>query len=179
MTMLASTNGYVPSRTLKFQVGFLLAESKGQHSDNNLDFPRVQISEDMVVDYLRGTIRLSRTGEGILVQGTLTVAIPGECNRCLQETAVILSVNLEELFVHPPRTGEEFIVPETGVLDLAPLLRQEIFLTMPINILCQADCKGLCPECGQNWNEGICDCADKAVDPRLAALKALRDQVGD
>jgi len=40
-------------------------------------------------------------------------------------------------------------------------------------VLCRPDCAGLCPECGQNLNEGVCDCARDTIDPRLAVLRSM------
>ena len=60
-----------------------------------------------------------------------------------------------------------------GWLDLRQPLREQIMLAMPIHLLCRPDCKGLCTNCGQNWNEGPCNCSAEDLDPRLAALKNL------
>jgi uncharacterized protein len=175
-----STNGYVPARVLKFQLGFLLEGTRGQISETELDIPRLRVAEDVTVDFLRGTLRFSRTSRGILVQGTLHTTILMECRRCLTETPVALEIHLEELFIFQPNMGdapEEFSIGEDGILDMAPLLRQEIILETPITALCKPDCLGLCPECGKNLNEGMCACQRQALDPRLAALRALRDKL--
>ena len=58
-------------------------------------------------------------------------------------------------------------------LDLAPLVREDMLVSMPLQTLCRADCKGLCPQCGQNWNDGPCDCRDDEIDPRFAGLADL------
>jgi len=172
-----SDSGYVPARVLKFQLGFLLEGTRGQVSETELDIPRLRVAEDVTVDFLHGKLRFIRTGRGILVQGTLHTGIFLECRRCLTETPVALEIALEELYVFQPPTAEEFTIDEDGVLDLAPLLRQEIILETPITVLCKPDCLGLCPECGHNLNEGACQCQVEAVDPRLAALRALRDRL--
>jgi len=174
-----SHSGFVNSRVLKFQVGYLLNESKGTHSDIEIDIPRVRVSEDVVLDYLKGTLRFSRTSRGILVQGTLSTQIHGECNRCLVETVVDLDIPVEEIFVYPPETGADLTVADDGILDMAPLLREEIILDTPLGVLCKPDCAGLCPECGQNLNEGTCDCQKETGDPRLAALRALKDRLSE
>jgi uncharacterized protein len=170
-------SGYVSNRVLKFQVGFLLAEGKGHSSETELTIPRLRIADDLTVESLRGKLRFSRTSRGILVQGLLQAALNATCHRCLADTPLLLDVPLEELYVFPPEAEAEFTVAEDGILDLAPLLREETLLDIPSNILCRADCAGLCPECGQNLNEGQCDCASRAVDPRLAALLALRERL--
>ncbi len=60
-------------------------------------------------------------------------------------------------------------------LDLDDLLETAFILDMPTKFLCRDDCKGLCPKCGKNLNEGPCDCR-KDVDPRFAVLEQLLDK---
>ena len=57
--------------------------------------------------------------------------------------------------------------------DLDELLREDILLDLPSKYLCSPDCKGLCPKCGKNLNEGDCGCDRKEIDPRLEVLKSL------
>jgi len=163
---------FVNPRVLKINVGFILAESAGYQRTIELDLPRVRLG-DLELDYVRGALRLSRNSRGVLVQGTLESEIIGECARCLETTYVPVSFELEELFTYPPNAEEPYSVEETGILDLAPLLREEAILAVPMVVLCRPDCAGLCPQCGQNLNEGACDCAQEDPDPRLAGLRAL------
>lgn len=59
-------------------------------------------------------------------------------------------------------------------IDLAQLIREQIYLALPMKPLHAESCKGLCPNCGTNLNEKTCECDTAWVDPRLAALKNLR-----
>ncbi len=70
------------------------------------------------------------------------------------------------------------MVPETGLLDLEPLVREEMLLAIPINPICRLDCKGLCPICGGNLNETLCTHEDEEIDSRLSVLKTLLDENG-
>ena len=106
------------------------------------------------------------------------MCIRDRCVRCLTETIVPLDFTLDELFYYPPQSappGENY-VGEDGLIDLAPLVRELSLLSMPIKVLCQPDCLGLCQECGANLNEGDCGCDDGAIDPRLAALQQLLNE---
>lgn len=67
------------------------------------------------------------------------------------------------------------LVDESFKLDLDELLRSDILLELPYKYLCREDCKGLCPSCGKNLNEGPCSCNLHQVDPRLEVLKKLID----
>ena len=170
-------NGYVSNRVLKIQVGFLLNEGVGQSRDTEFDVPWMRVSNDLMLNYLRGVLHLSRTSRGILVQGTLKTSLQGECARCLSDMSVNLDIPIEELFVYPPEAYAEFTLTDDGILDLAPLLREEIILDTPIGVLCKPDCAGLCPVCGGNLNQTLCECEREDVDPRFAALKRLKDEV--
>ncbi len=171
--------GYVNNRILKIQVGFLLTDAVGQSRDVDFEVPQpLRIADDLTVDNLYGDLHLSRTSRGILVQGLIHTRIEGQCVRCLEKALIDLDVPIEELYVYPPEeAGAESIVADDGILDVAPLLREEIFLEMPIGALCKPDCAGLCPNCGKNLNEGPCDCEADNIDPRLAALKALKNDL--
>ena len=57
-------------------------------------------------------------------------------------------------------------------IELDDLVREELLLALPVNVLCREDCKGLCPQCGQDLNLGSCEC-EPEVDARLSVLKAL------
>ncbi|QSQ24915.1 DUF177 domain-containing protein [Pyxidicoccus parkwayensis] len=59
-------------------------------------------------------------------------------------------------------------------IDLDPIVREQLLLALPMNVVCREDCKGLCPQCGINRNEATCSCETKPVDPRLAPLKNIK-----
>jgi uncharacterized protein len=59
-------------------------------------------------------------------------------------------------------------------IDLSELMREQFYLALPMKPLCREDCNGLCAQCGTNLNTGTCDCAPVWEDPRLAALKQLK-----
>jgi len=58
-------------------------------------------------------------------------------------------------------------------IDVGLLIREQIYLALPMKPICRDDCQGLCSECGTNLNSSSCNCAREAVDPRLASLKTL------
>lgn len=166
-------NGYIGNRVLKLNVGFLLASGPGHSHETQFDVPEIRVSDDVDLRYLRGPLRLSRTKEGILVQGELHVGVDEECYRCLDTVLANVPITIEELYSYPPRRDSEFSVGEDAVLDLAPLIRDEVLIALDGGVLCRPDCKGLCPDCGANLNLTTCSCADENIDPRLAKLKEL------
>ena len=70
-------------------------------------------------------------------------------------------------------SGDDYIEAPDYKLDTDILLRDDILLELPSKFLCEKTCKGLCPKCGKNLNEGPCSCSAKETDPRLAVLKQL------
>jgi uncharacterized protein len=153
-------------------VGFLLAAGPGHIHETEFDVPAVRVADDVDLAFVRGTLRLSRTKEGILVQGNLHVGVENECYRCLDPVLNEMQIEVEELYTYPNTRMSEFSIGDDAILDLAPLLRAETIIADARGALCQPNCKGLCPNCGANLNHGPCDCQDD-IDPRLAKLKEL------
>jgi len=143
----------------------------------NFDFEEASLSlgEDLQLFDLNGALRLTRTGQGVYAQGSLQAALEQECVRCLTDFAQPLSARLDELFVYPPdkATDPQLAISENAILDLAPLLREIFLLDLPLQPVCQADCLGLCPECGENLNQHFHRHEELDIDPRLAVLKNL------
>jgi uncharacterized protein len=125
-------------------------------------------------------LRLESVIEGVLVTGTATVELRGECVRCLGEVSEQLEVDIQELFVHPESdaTEEEASRLEGDLLDLEPLLRDGVVLDLPFQPLCREDCQGLCAECGANLNDDPDHTHEAALDPRWEKLRRLEGGEG-
>lgn len=176
-------NTPVDKRFLCLNVGFLLKEGAGYSRDFTFDQPGPLHAEEVLIGDLQGVLHLTRTPQGILVQGTLHATTEVECVRCLEPFALPFALELSELFIPAwqipageAASATPYLIDEKGFIDLTPILREEAILAVPIRALCSPDCKGLCPQCGQNLNEGMCACEEEHVDPRLASLRALLDE---
>lgn len=115
---------------------------------------------------------------GVMVHGFVHTTWQGECRRCLGPAAGELRTEVRELFeeASDKRPDREETYPlHREQLDLAPLARDAVLLELPQAPLCAEACKGLCPSCGANLNEGGCPCEPQATDPRWAALDVLRN----
>lgn len=163
-----------PSR-LRFNFGFLVEADFGTIRTIELAYPEVRVSDDLTLRPLNGWFNATRTTEGIYIDGELNSTLTAECVRCLEDAVVPITIHLDELFYYPPQSAPEgeLVVGEDGFIDLTPLVRELSLLEVPIKVLCQPGCKGLCQECGQNLNLGECDCVPETIDPRLAALQQL------
>jgi uncharacterized protein len=163
------------SRVLRLNVGFLLKEGIGYSREFDFDEPVVQVADDLTVHDFHGAVSLTRTPQGLYAQGLLRARVDHECSRCLTAIDQPVSARLSELYHYPPESAppEALKVSDDVHLDLTPIVREDFLLSIPIQTLCRPDCKGLCPQCGKNWNEGPCDCPSDEVDPRWAGLAGL------
>lgn len=100
------------------------------------------------------------------------------CDRCLKPFDQPKSISCEYLLAERLENGgddDTIVVLDNGVVDIGDLARTAFILEMDTKTLCSEDCKGICPGCGVNLNQGSCVCK-KAADPRLAALAVLLEK---
>ena len=119
-------------------------------------------------------LRLESVMEGVLVSGTATAPLTGECGRCLEPVRDTLTVDLQELFAYTDgdEQDEDVHRMEGDLLDLEPVLRDAVVLALPLTPLCREDCAGLCAECGERLDDLPGDHTHDAPDPRWAALQS-------
>ena len=117
-------------------------------------------------------VGLEAIGEGVVADGQISAPWRAECRRCLKEVTGQVSVQFRELFERVPKEGETYPLDHEAV-DLDPLIREALLLALPLAPLCEAGCRGICPTCGADLNEGPCGCPPAGRDPRWAALDDL------
>ncbi|NCB50283.1 MAG: DUF177 domain-containing protein [Clostridia bacterium] len=118
-----------------------------------------------------------RNNAGILtINGKLTAEMVCRCDRCGAEFPSSKTTEISALITREedPEAPEAFQL-DGDFLDLDDMLETALILDMETKFLCSEDCKGLCPDCGKNLNEGPCGCR-KQTDPRLAVLEQLLDK---
>jgi uncharacterized protein len=136
-----------------------------------------------------GLVRLKFTftnvGRSILAEGLIEGNVSLSCGKCLSDFLFPFSCQLSEQFfsaLEPPNfleeeiSMEEFSIYSYGddnMIDLLEPIRQTVILNLPMHPLCQKGCKGLCPQCGKNKNEGDCTCSAEFKDERWAVLKDI------
>ncbi len=125
-----------------------------------LDTPDTQFLHEIAYDLLAQVQGLT-----LLVTGTLRTTATLRCSRCLKMFEQLLVVR--EFVVHRQLHGEDFA-------DLTADIREDILLELPQRALCGAQCKGLCPDCGQDLNEARCGCRPRADAGRWAVLDQLK-----
>lgn len=107
------------------------------------------------------------------VCGTVTCCIQGYCDRCLTRVDKEIELQFDQTFCKDEAENEDDYVYSTSLLDATKAVSDEIVLSMPSLLLCNDDCKGLCPKCGTNLNEKRCNC-DTARENPFSALKNLK-----
>lgn len=160
---------------IRFDVSVLTGARLGASLALNVDTGPQHLA-DLEVGFLRGTVQVIRVQGGLFLQGTVESQLKLECVRCLEPFVFPVTLELEETFRLPgtgPRPDGSYAVSDDGWLDLAPLLREQAWVAIPMKPLCRPGCKGLCPQCGANLNLESCMCDRIRIDPRMALLKDL------
>ena len=114
----------------------------------------------------------------------MSVDYSAACARCLSPVSGEFSLDLEKTVAPRDLLGDidedrldDYAIIEDGFLDMDEQLRAQLEMEFPARFLCRDDCRGLCQRCGKNLNEGECNCEEKEIDPRLAPLQKLLDEM--
>ena len=116
----------------------------------------------------------------ITLSATVYAHVTTRCARCGKPVEYDKETDVEFLLVKELEGEEEDLrddvyLVESDVVELDDILIPELILDMEMAVVCDEDCKGLCPKCGKNLNQGECGCVVKEVDPRLAVLQKFLD----
>ena len=170
---------------MEFNVAQLMKERTGETRHHSVHANIENLDAEIVaLDELEGNVRLMRTLAGVLVTGVLSTAVGLVCGRCLTPITQTLDIELEDEFrpsidmtsgasLPMVDNDEGNRIDAHHILDLSEVVRQRILLNQPLTPLCKSDCLGLCANCGQNLNDGPCNCQEAITDPRWAVLREL------
>ena len=153
-----------------------------QISPSEIDFE----GEDIKI--LEETQVKGEVSKGIIqtdLEGKIFAKVGLNCSRCLEAIERNLEIPFKVGFADSENFSEqlekeleedelEVSLLEDDEIDLSEIVREQILLTQEAQVFCKKDCKGLCPECGQNQNLINCKCKEEGVDPRWSALKDLK-----
>jgi len=146
------------------------------HLEEEMDLEGLELLRPLVADF-----KFSNTNRSIIIEGELDTSVSVECVRCLEHFSLPIHFSFQEAYTSQDLmldakgnlvTEDEDIrsVFEGHILDLSEFLRQNVILALPSAPICSPDCKGLCPICGKNLNEGQCRCSERKTDPRWKKL---------
>jgi uncharacterized protein len=168
-----------------------IAATLGKQYHYEISEPAIESEDVHCVEPVVGSIDFANTGRHIVARGVFKTAVAFECSRCLAELTLPVAVKIEEQFPisniqaimagHGEEIEEEEQEPlfQDNVFDLTEFIRQMILVETPIRPLCSETCKGLCPMCGKNLNEGPCDCpTDLGASPFAVLREMLEEGVG-
>jgi uncharacterized protein len=173
-------------------VGEITAEELGLTEDDAVVLGPLAVSLDLT--NIEGLVAVTGVLEGTIIR---------ECVRCLKGYEDLLAFSVRAAFVpepkssprHPkrvdPRKARAEVVeaePEEepddqyqyqgNQLELAPMLREHVILSAPMQPLCNNDCLGLCAQCGKNLNEGPCHCAVEPPIPTFRVVQSMKRKTG-
>jgi uncharacterized protein len=182
-------------RSLSRQAGSARAETRIAAAPADMRLELVGVPEGSDIEL---NLKFEAVTEGVLVTGTATAQVTGECARCLGPVADTVTVSLLELYrYHDDRPRgrasnsnndrdpedqadddeERFL--DGDLLDLEAALRDTVVLALPMSPLCREDCPGLCVECGVPLAEaGPGHTHDDRPDPRWAGLSKIQPKEG-
>lgn len=117
---------------------------------------------------------ISHTTTGFALRIRYWVKLAGPCMRCLEDADYTLKIDARE--VDQPDGGEDLSSPylDAATLDLAAWARDAMVLALPAQIVCSAECRGLCTVCGANLNEDPEHAHEKEPDARWAKLSEMK-----
>ena len=133
---------------------------------------------------VRVVTRVRKINEKILIKGTIETQIELECSRCLEHFPYSIGEDFQVVFepfssdiqeeeIELEKEDLDIGFYKEGIIDLTEVVREQILLAVPMIPICKEGCKGLCPYCGQNFNECTCTCTGETIDPRWSKLQNL------
>lgn len=133
------------------------------------------VSSYPVVEKQPVQLQITKSGERqLLLEAKVSFSLSMPCARCLEPVTVPISYRMSrEADFREGSAGEEEAYIDGYVLDVDALVRDELFVHMPVKVLCREDCKGICKRCGANLNHGDCGCDRTEPDPRMAVIRDI------
>ncbi len=146
-------------------------------------------------DVIEADLRLESVTEGVLLSAEIYAEAHGECIRCLDPVSVVIDRKIQELYRYEPtnekgrkkkRESEDLdldiddeLQMEGDLLNLEIPIIDAIILALPVNPLCDEECLGLCPDCGEKWEKLPEGHAHEVVDARWSGLRSLVEPPAD
>ena len=148
-------------------------------------FPDQELTRNKAVTAL---VLLTKKGERVLLDGKIDTEVVLDCDRCLEAYPLKLDFdfriefelleggsNADIVSDHLCSTSEmDMVYVSEPVIDLFQVLRQQVFLMLPLKKICSETCKGLCKICGRNLNKEQCQCARQPSDSPFSVLEKLK-----
>lgn len=144
---------------------------EGRRTVAGIALPLARVPDDTE---LQLDLRLEALVDGIHATGVVRAAVELECRRCLTTFMHDSEVPMDALYLSGGEGDDDTYPIADEMLDLEPAIRDAVMLSLPLNPLCKAGCKGLCAVCGADRNATDCGHAERQSDIRWTALEDLR-----
>lgn len=132
---------------MHIDVSDILDQDTGHRVTYRVQDEQPDLSDISLTESLNGEVVLIKTDFGLIAQGKVATAVSLECHRCLADFSRKVTARFTGEYSLVPG-DEQWPVATDRQIDLAPLVRQEIWLELPIKHICSQDCLGLCYVCG-------------------------------
>lgn len=118
---------------------------------------------------------VSQSAGIVTLRAKVSYRYDGQCDRCTTPFQHTADMHMEHILVTSlsNEDNDDFVLLEDYALPLDELVEADLILELPSKNLCREDCRGLCPMCGKNLNEGLCGCQSNKTDPRFEVLRQL------
>ena len=159
---------------------FDLMHRPGEMRESELDVAAPERLGEGQISVVAGTpvdidLRIESLHDGLLVSGHVSAVSSGECSRCLKPIEQSVEVDFAELFAYSNDEAFDCQVQDDHV-DLEPVIRDAVVLSLPFQPVCRPDCPGLDPETGERIEDLVDYHPREVLDPRWSALAELKDQ---
>lgn len=153
--------------------------SKEIHAQYNLTIDKNLLDIDdtiALIEDVECSVSVYKTDENLYAEVKLSYKYGDNCARCNEALDNRITTDFNVTINGSSEDDDLNVALIDDNIDLTDLIKQSIYLSKPLKVLCKEDCKGICIKCGSNNNYDECDCNDETIDPRLESLVKLLDK---
>lgn len=162
---------------MKLEIKNLVIGPFGQSEAFEVELFNEQIDEGVLAERIKGRIVLTKLEDEVLADFSVKAKVRTVCDRCLSEYQTEIPLGFkQEYLVYGEADDEKLFIEKGQSVDITEPLRQEIITHLPVKKICRNDCKGICTRCGQNLNEGECQCK-KEKSNKSVPKKQKKDKI--
>lgn len=126
-------------------------------------------------------VKMDKSHSQIVLDCSLWVKAKFVCDRCSEEFVKVIDNDFKLTYMYAKEAASKndnlnlyYITPETDKINLKEDIKEYALLSIPMKRLCKEECKGLCPRCGKNLNDGPCECKNDEINPIWNDLLKLK-----
>lgn len=114
-------------------------------------------------------------GEYVECRGNGLIHLKGNCYRCGEKVDALHEFEFEDnILPADSNVSDDAYYFKGDTVDITKLVEDSLITSLPLQLLCKVDCKGLCPHCYTNLNFGVCECAEDTSNSPFAVLNNIK-----